>query len=38
MGCVVKIILAIVAFVIHPVLGVIWVVAQIVAAMNDKDK
>jgi hypothetical protein len=34
MGCIVQIVLAIVAFAIHPIIGIIYVIAQIIAAMN----
>lgn len=37
MGCIVQIILIVIAFAIHPVLGIIWVIAQILGAFNDDD-
>lgn len=37
MGCIVQIILAIIAFAIHPILGIIWLIAQLVGALNDDD-
>jgi hypothetical protein len=36
LGCAFLIISTIIAFAIHPALGVIWLVAQIVAGINDQ--
>ncbi len=35
MGCIVQIILIIIAFAIYPILAIIWVVAQLTGALND---
>jgi len=37
MSCIVHIILAIIAFAIHPVIGVVWVAAQILGSLNSKE-
>jgi hypothetical protein len=38
MGCIVQIILVLIAFAIHPVFGIIWLIAQVADALNDDDE
>lgn len=37
MGCLAQVILTIIAFAIHPILGIIWLIAQAVGSLNDDD-
>ncbi len=36
-GCIIQIVLTVIAFAINPIIGVIWVIAQILGAFNDDD-
>ena len=38
MSCTLQIISTIIAFAIHPIVGVLWVIAQIAGAFNNDDK
>lgn len=38
MSCSVLIVTTIIAFLIHPVIGVIWLTAQILGALNNKEE